>query len=82
VLESIIGYLSTLGIILIETGQRLGMNAQSVSDSPLSGYGSFSGSTMVFNLAFAPFIDHLGPLIQNIGGILSALANILQHHSA
>ena len=81
-LESIIGYLNTLGTILTETGQRLGMNAQDVLNSPLSGYGSFSGSTLVFNLAFAPLIDKLGPLMQNFGGILSALANIMQHHSA
>lgn len=81
VLESIIGYLGTLGTILMETGARLGMNAQDVLNSPLSGYGSVSSSTMVFNLAFAPLIDHLGPLLQNLGGILSALANIMQHHS-
>ena len=82
VLESILGYLSTLGTILTETGVRLGMNAQDVLNSPMSGYGTFSSSTMVFNLAFAPLIDHLGPLLQNFGNILSALANILQHHSA
>lgn len=81
-LESIIGYLSTLGTILMETGVRLAMNSQDVLNSPLSGYGSFSGSTLVFNLAFAPLIDHLGPLMQNFGSILSALANMLQHHAA
>jgi len=81
VLESIIGYLSTLGTILMETGVRLGMNAQDVLNSPLSGYGSSSSSTMVFNLAFAPLIEHLGLLLQNFGGILSALAHILQQNS-
>ena len=80
-LESIIGYLSTLGTILMETGVRLGMNAQDVLNSPMSGYGTFSSSTMVFNLAFAPLIEHLGPLLQNFGGILSAFARILQHSS-
>ncbi len=80
-LESIIGYLGALGTILTETGVRLGMNAQGIINSPLSGYGSASGSTMVFNLAFAPLIEHLGPLMQNFGGILSALANMLQHHA-
>ncbi len=80
-LESIIGYLSTLGTILMETGTRLGMNAQDILNSPYSGFGAASGSTMVFNLAFAPLINHLGPLLQNFGGILSALANIMQHHS-
>jgi len=82
VLEYIIGYLSTLGTILMETGARLAMNSQDVLNSPLSGYGAASGSTMVFNLAFAPLVDHLGPLLQNFGGILSALANIMQHHAA
>ena len=80
-LESIIGYLSTLGTILMETGARLGMNAQDILNSPLSGYGSASGSTMVFNLSFAPLVDHLGPLLQHLGGILSALAGIMQNHS-
>jgi hypothetical protein len=81
VLESIMGYLSTLGTILMETGARLAMNSQDVLNSPLSGYGSSSNSTMVFNLAFAPLIEHLGPLLQNFGGILSALAHILQQNS-
>ena len=81
-LESIMGLLSTGGMILTETGQRLAMNAETVANGPLSGYGAFSGSTMVFNLAFAPLVDHLGPLMQSIGGILSALANILQQNGA
>lgn len=78
-LVSIIGYLHVLGTILTETGLRLGMSTQEIVNSPLSGYGSASGSTLVFNLAFGPLIDHLGPLMQNFGGILSALANMLQH---
>jgi hypothetical protein len=66
----------------VETGERLAMNAESVANSPLSGYGSFSSSMMVFNLAFAPLVDHLGPLMQEIGNILSSLAAILQQRMA
>jgi hypothetical protein len=79
VLESIIGYLSTLGIILMETGQRLAMNAQTIAESPLSNYGAATGSTTVFNLALAPLVDHLGPLMESFGGILNALSEILRN---
>lgn len=81
-LESIIGLLSTLGIIFMETGQRFAMNGQDILNSPLSDYGASTGSTMVFNLAYAPLVAHLGPLMQNIGGILSAFASMLQQRAA
>ena len=72
-LEAIMGYLGVLGTILMETGVRLGMNAEEVANSSLSGFGTASGSTMVYNLAFAPLIAHLGPLLQQLGAIFSAL---------
>jgi hypothetical protein len=65
----------------METGARLGMSSQNILNSPYSEFGAASGSTLVFNLAFAPLINHLGPLLQNFGGILSALVNMMQQHS-
>lgn len=72
-LEAIVGYLGVLGTILMETGVRLGMTTNEVANSSLSGYGAASASTMVFNVAFAPLVAHLGPLLQQLGAIFSAL---------
>lgn len=78
-IESITSFLGTLGVVLMETGQRLALNTQAVAESPLSNYGAATGSTTVFNLALAPLVDHLGPLMESLGGILNALSEILRN---